>query len=454
MKNFGFYQSTFTRQTNNYNCGIACICMILRYAGKNKNADELAGHMETYVAELSLLDLKNMVKDFGWNARCVKVDLATLRDLKNPFIMHTVNEDGRFHFLLLFAVKKRAEGCFYIVGDPSHGIKIMSEHDLSHAWVSSTGLYIENLIRKKSDSDLLYWKNALEWHLIPKPLWYCVPFMNLMSFLFGITLSAFLQQLLTGRANIGSLKLRIAVLVLLFVIMIGKSLFTYLKQRLMISINKIVNLWLATRLANNIASAVPDKSQQEPALRKKLLDSAKFQLSINGLISIILSDGLVLLTLIGSLLYLDLYAALINLGYIAAALWLVITKMPDHLFSAIYLNDLYYRSEKILLSRASLSRKHATTAYEDNFDAYYRDYIQRAGNSAAQYSVSLFRNEAFGGFTVILVLGLDMALGNTSAAFLIAVTVLTYLITIFLQRVSSAFPVVYEGIQAARTLNL
>ncbi len=454
MKNFGFYQSTFTRQTNNYNCGIACICMMLRYAGQNKNADELAGHMETCVAELSLLDLKNLVNGFGWSARCVKMDLATLRDLKNPFIMHTVNKDGRFHFLLLFAVLKRAEGYFYVVGDPSHGIKIMSEHDLSHAWVSSTGLYIENLIRKKSDSDLLYWKNALEWHLIPKPLWYCVPFINLMSFLFGITLSAFLQQLLTGRANIGNLKLRIAVLVLLFVIMMGKSLFTYLKQRLMISINKIVNVWLATRLANNRASAVRDKSQQETALRKKLLDSAKFQLSINGLISIILSDGLVLLTLFGSLLYLDLYAALINLGYIAAALWWVITKMPDHLFSAIYLNDLYYRSEKILLSRASLSRKHATTAYEDNFDAYYRDYIQRAGNSAAQYSASLFWNEAFGGFTVILVLGLDMALGNTSAAFLIAVTVLTYLITIFLQRVSSAFPVVYEGIQAARTLNL
>lgn len=454
MKNLGFYQSTFVRQTNANNCGLACICMLLRYSGRDKQADELAQRMDSYESELSLLDLKNTVKGFGWSARCVEMDLDTLRDLKRPFIMHTVNEDGRFHFLTLFVVKKMAEEFFYVVGDPSYGIKIMNETDLRHAWVSSSGLYIENVTLKKRGSDLLHWKNALEWRLIPKPLWYSVPFINLMSFLFGIMLSAFLQQLLTSQANIRSLKLRIAVLILLLIIMICKSLFTYLKQRLMISINKMVSVWLATRFADNIATAVPDKLQHEPALRKKLIDIAKFQLSVNALISVIFSDGLVLLTLLGSLLALDLYAALINLCYIAVTLSYVVIKMPDHFFSSMYLNDLYHQSEKILMKRSFLPGTHETSIVEDNFKAFYQHYIQKAGNMATTSSASLFRNEASGAITVVLMLGFEMAMGVESAAFLIAVTVLSYLITIFLQRVNSAFPVVYEGVQAARALNL
>lgn len=454
MKNLGFYQSAFIRQTNNNNCGIACICMILRYAGQNKHADELAVHMDSCESELSLLDLKKRVADFGWKARCVQMDLASLRVLKSPFIMHTVNEDGRFHFLLLFAVKKRAEGFFYVIGDPSHGVKIMTEADLRKAWVSSTGLYIENLVLKKTDSDLRYWKNALDWHSIPVPLLCSIPFVNLISFLFGVMLSVFFQLLISSSANLKSLRLRIAVLASLLIILFCKSFFTYLKQRLLISINKIVNIALTNRFTDSIRSAVQDNSQKEFASKKKLLDIAKFHLSVNGLISVILAEGLVLFALFGSLLYLDVYAALINLCYITVAVFRVVVKMPDHLFSAMYLNDLYYQFEKILLNRNGLSRRQAKSTYEDNFNAYYQDYIQTASNIAVQYNGSLFRNEALGAFTVILVLSLDMARGITSAAFLIAVTVLTYLISVFLQRVNSAFPVVYEGMQAARSLKL
>jgi ABC-type bacteriocin/lantibiotic exporter with double-glycine peptidase domain len=453
MKNISVYQSSFVRQTDQNNCGIACICMILRYAGRQKHSNELSARMDKFQVESSLLDLKNIVKAYDWDARCVQIDTDTLRELKSPLILHTISSNGRYHFVTLFAITKVSEGYLYIIGDPGHGIRIMEESELIAIWPSRTGLYIGNLSAAKAGCHLHSWKEGFDWHLIPRPLWYCIPLIHMICFIFAIALSALLQKLLADTAKTNDHKFRIAVLILLFIIIFCKGFLTWLRQQLLIRVNKIINTQLTIRLAEKALPTADKLPVRELILKKHLIDITKFQLSIHGVISVVLSDGLVLFMLLGCLLYLDVYAALITGCFTATTLIIAIKKTPAKVFSAMYLNDLYHQSEQMLLNR-NISLENGTAFYDvDRFNSFYQKYIRQAGNNAIKLSKATLINQANGGLNLLIILGLEMSSGDKSSAFIVSVTVLSYLTTLFLQRINSVLTALFEGVQAASSLN-
>ncbi|MFA6082777.1 cysteine peptidase family C39 domain-containing protein [Mucilaginibacter sp.] len=451
MKNIGFYQSCYVRQSNENNCGLACMAMIFRFTGEYEVSHELVKLMDTNFSELSLLELKTLMERYNRKSRCVRIEAANFRCITSPVILHTVNPYGAFHFVTLFVAKKLNGQYFYVIGDPGTDIKIIDESHLLSICVSRSALYIVDIDQRHQKGDFFLWRKAFNWNLIPKPLWFFIPLIHLLSFIMGISLSALLQQLLTGKETIRQLGFRIAILTLLAISIVCKGILNHIKQQLLIRVNKIINLQLINKFASlpvhhsNISRPV-DKS-----IQKHLIIISKYQLSINGVFSIALSEGLLLVTLLGCLLYLDLLAASVTLFFSAFALCVAIKRLPDDLLFAKYLSDLHAESEQVLMNSNAFPKRGAPHD-SHRFDTFYERYINEAAANARQLSRTMFNNEVLGGINIIVLIALGFFTGDHSAPFIVGLTILGYLVLIILQRIITSLPVIFDGAQAAHSL--
>ncbi|MBD1385879.1 hypothetical protein IDJ75_11360 [Mucilaginibacter rigui] len=451
MKNLGFYQRCFVRQTHPNSCGMACMCMVLQYTGQTGESQELAKLMDTQAFELSLLDLKKTMENYGREGRCVRFEPDRLRDIKTPIILHTVNSVGAFHFITLFEAKRINGQYFYIIGDPALDIKVIDETQLLAVCPSRAALYFDPIEAIPIENDFVLWQRAFNWDLISKPLWYFIPIFHLLSFLMGICLSVLLQQLLTARANIAHFGFRLAVVILIAISVFCKSILNHLKQQLLIKINKIINLHLTNRLASATAYPYRISGTSDKALQKELIHIGKYQLSVNSVFSIALSEGLIMLLLLGCLTFLDALAGFVSLIFAVAVAFLATKRIPNDLLFAKYLGDLHVQSEEILIN-VKFADADFLPKEKESFAYAYQRYINQAAKNAAVLSKSMFSNEVAGGMYIMTIMGLELFSGHLSAAFVVAVTILGYLILLVLQRMIAALPTIFDGAQSAHSL--
>ena len=454
MKNIGFYQSAFVKQTNNSNCGVTCICMILRYTGQLNAFRELRKDLDSYTDESSLLDLKHAAQKYGWTARCVQIDIATLRTLKQPCILHTINKQGKFHFQTLFAVNESGGAFFYIMGDPSYGIQVISEACLLKIWPSSAGLYIADLQLPATSNILYLWTTAIDWRAVPKAVWLCLPLAHVFSVILGISLSALFEQLINGSVNLHQGRYGLAVLFSLMIIIIMRSLFMHFKQLLLIKVNRVMNSRLTTRIAEDIMATPTGKPLlDESEMKNKIQEIGKIQLSVNGFVSVVMSDGLVLIILVSSLLYLCPIAALINVLYLILLLKCTISRLPGDLLSTRYIHTLHHAAENFLINTAANNSHWPENGQQQSFVQFYQYYLQHAAKAAKHFSKQNFHAEAAGAVNIVLVLGvLILFPRDQSTVHIVTVTAISYLFTLFLQRINGVLLVLYEGLQSARSL--
>lgn len=452
MKNIYTYQNSFVRQTNQNNCGIACICMILRFAGQTENSRELEQKMDHYVADSSLLDLKNIIAEYNRKARCVQIDIDTLRNLKSPVILYTLGMNGRNHFLTLFEIRNSSDGNLYIIGDPGQAIRVMAEVDFLKIWPSRTGLFIEDLQMANAGNIFQSWRKAFDWQLIPKPLFYCVPIVHLLVLVFTIGLSALLQSLLTSGVKTTDHLVMVLAIMLLMILIYCKGLLNYVRQLLLVSINKIINTHLTLQLAHKMLT--PDKPKQEPefVMKKNFVDITKFQLSIHGLIAVILSDGLILLVFFGGLMYLDPYAEFVTIFYSVLLVTSGIREAANKLLYRMYLNGLHQASEDMLIHQSSMGNNPDNYSRFQAYNSFYMQYIRQGADHAAKLSKKTFRNELAGGLHLIAILTLELLEMDRSISEIAAITVICYLTSIFLQRINEAMPMICEGLLSAGSL--
>lgn len=102
-------------QSRDYSCGSAALATLMRYYfGDDKTeADILTNILDSLTAEgiekrkkngLTMLDLKLCAERMGYQAVGVKLDLATLAELKGPVLIH-VSKRGFNHFAVLREVR-------------------------------------------------------------------------------------------------------------------------------------------------------------------------------------------------------------------------------------------------------------------------------------------------------------------------------------------------------------
>ena len=113
-------------------CGIACLCMMSSYFGKNALLRELRAIMPASQQGLSLHQLIDYAHTLGFSSRALKLDLHELNQLQRPAILHW----DFSHFVVLTKVTRH----YIYISDPAVGERKVS---IEQASKSFTGVALE-----------------------------------------------------------------------------------------------------------------------------------------------------------------------------------------------------------------------------------------------------------------------------------------------------------------------
>lgn len=319
MKNLNYIKNTFVRQLDLNDCGIACLRCILSYAGQD--AGKLLDQQQVIIpleTGTSLLGLKRLANDYGLIASCVRMDMLNLKALTQPCILHVLPHHGCAHFMVCYRREKKGASCRFLVGDPAVGVYYLNENELIKIWISHGALCFNTLPKGKlitSKSILLY---LFSQKIIPEALWLGIPLLSISTGLLGLAVSWVLQKVMDSSLAVSNTDFIVSILILLFMVTLFKCLLGYVRQRILINLNALINEILTNNLFRKLlcGSKQCNQNTSNKTVASGMADMQKIQNAISIFASVILSDGLIVLAVLSSLFYNQPVIATIDLLYI------------------------------------------------------------------------------------------------------------------------------------------
>lgn len=443
------------RQLGPNDCGIACLGMILNYTGSNSEANALT--YETPVPEdgLSLLDLHKMATIRNLPSRCVKMDLDTLRENKTPCILHVLNDQQENHFVVCFSAKKRWGIYHYLIGDPAKHVSFITEQDLLVQWQSRAALYFDGLTQRSTTVREHPWISLLNIRSFRKALLFSIPLLNICATFLGIALSWVLQRGINDSLSDKKTTLIVAIVALLFIITIFKSVIAYIRQNILIRLNSAVSEQFNTEYIRTIINRKKDFGGiDNKGIKRALTDIQKIQNALSAFVAILLSEGVIIAFIVAGLWYDEPLAGLVNTCYLAIVCISTILNSPGLAYRTAHLNELSGTVENALIKEATGLQENISQ--DDRFQLHLRNH-QRFTAYAKAIAVTIsktnFWHECLGTVNVIIVFVfclLKMQERIMSYTTLMVVVVLSYFITALMPKICNVIIIITEGAQLIR----
>lgn len=176
----------FIEQMSQTECGLACIAMISGYYKKHVTLFELRDRVGTGRDGNTLFDLYQVGKDLNFEAKCYKLGVESLIQLKSPSILFWDSK----HFVVLERIDKN----HYVILDPAHGRKKLTSNEFNSHY-SGYVLTLqpgENFVPEKEKS---LWKPYLK-ILVKRPkILLAMLFINILLQLFVLITPIFTQKI-------------------------------------------------------------------------------------------------------------------------------------------------------------------------------------------------------------------------------------------------------------------
>jgi ATP-binding cassette, subfamily C, bacteriocin exporter len=340
MNKLHHIRKNFVRQISENDCGAACLSMVLNYIGKGPEIASLRGQINV-LNELSLLEIRKLAEQFDISCQCVEMQIEFLRNISTPCIIHTQNESGQGHYQVCYGAMKKYGKYKFLMADPAKQVYLLPENELRNIWVSKAAVYfnyLEEVFNTKSPNP---WFSLLSINYFPKGLFISIPFINLCSVSLGIAISWVLQKGINDSLADKKNSLLIGIIFLLLIITISRSLFSFIKQRILIILNNSVNEQLVRRLILKlVGSNFIGKNAGLIAIKHNLSEIQKIQNALSVFVATLLSDGSLILLLVSASCYTLALSGLINIIYLIVVSTLTIMSLPKFSFDYAHLNQL------------------------------------------------------------------------------------------------------------------
>jgi len=127
-------RKTFTLQQDQQDCGVACLLSVLKYHRGSASLERLRELSGTHTQGTTMLGLVQAATSLGFSTKGLQADMAFLKELSEPCILHVRMEQGYTHFILCYFYDASKQA--FCIGDPAKGILYLSESALNELWVS------------------------------------------------------------------------------------------------------------------------------------------------------------------------------------------------------------------------------------------------------------------------------------------------------------------------------
>lgn len=454
MNKLRHIRKDFVRQVSGNDCGIACLGMILNYTGRGSEIAIMRSYINT-VNELSMLDLKRVAEQFKIASQCVEMDIEYLREIDVPCILHTKTVTGQYHYQVCYGAFKKQGKYKFLMADPARQVYILEEEQLEEVWQSKAAVYFNNLKKAPQPKLPNPWIALLSTNYFPKGLFVSIPFLNLCSVSLGIAISWVLQKGINDSLADKKNSLVIGIILLLLIITISRSLFSYIKQRILIILNNSVNERLVRHLIiNTVNKNLKLSDDGLISIKYGLAEIQKIQNALSVFVATLLSDGSLILLLVSASCYTLPLSGLIHIPYLILVIFLTVRSLPQFIFDYAHLNQLSGITENYLARETQLDTDSVeiTTNRIRFHEENHNRYLEFARSIAYRISKMNLLYECLGTLSVILTLCLSLIRlqqQEISYGTFMVLVILSYLVTNLMPKIANALFVIADGAEAS-----
>ena len=275
-------------------CGVACLASVIRYFGGARSMEYLRHLSGTAIQGTTVLGLVEAVRQMGMEGDAFRVkDLYHLDKLEFPALLHVVIDQKFSHFVVCYGKKEDQ----YLLMDPSIGRKWVSEEGLLEIWQSRTLVLVQPGAGFETSGTSRQKKRKWILDLIRPdlPILLISGFLGLVTTILGLAVAVFSQKLIDEfLPNQAWQKLSLG-LVLLFVLLIGRSVLSYLRSSILVRQSKELNLRLISGFFEQLLGLpkVFFDSRKVGDITSRMNDSRRIQRALSVLTTELMVDSLV-----------------------------------------------------------------------------------------------------------------------------------------------------------------
>ncbi|MDR0661586.1 MAG: peptidase domain-containing ABC transporter [Prevotellaceae bacterium] len=232
-------RTTFTRQHDQSDCGMACLLSLLRYYGGNSSFERIRELSGTDRQGTSLLGLYQAANVLGFKAEGCEADMESLKKHGNPVILHILDEQSTQHFVICY---EYANG-YFLIGNPAKGIELWTPEQVLKHWVSKVCLTLKPSANFERKDDVNKQKKQWIKNLIQEDIKRLLAsiLLGLVLAGLGVIMAVFSQKLIDNILPSKDASKLIVALILLFVIMLIQIGLSVVRQRMLIQQSKDFN---------------------------------------------------------------------------------------------------------------------------------------------------------------------------------------------------------------------
>ncbi len=223
----------FLLQQDQYDCGVVCLRNVLGYYQANISLEKLREWSGTGLQGTTLLGLFQAANQAGFNARGVQADnVASLQQVEHPCILHIITNDKLLHYVVYYPGKRIDR---FLIGDPAKGLMYLDKATLEKIWETKMLLLLEpgeKLAQwKQENAKKIHWL----WQTIKKDVYllYIAIGLGTVTAALGLSTAIFSQKLVDTILPARDLDKLYLGLLLLGLLLILKTVFSWLRQSLL-----------------------------------------------------------------------------------------------------------------------------------------------------------------------------------------------------------------------------
>lgn len=238
----------FVKQQGIKECGVACILMIIKYYHGNIPLSRLIEMTKTNKDGTTLYHIVNTLTEIGFDCDGIKCNLEDLlsKKINMPSICSVIINSSYKHFIVIYEIKKN----YLIIGDPAYGIRKIC--------ISQFSKIYNNAIVIATPNKKIPYINDKKYYTICKIIIKNIKLIKLIIiYSFVITFLSILNSFYFGRL-VDRLNTNKNLLFLIFIIFFSitllKIIIDFIKNKILIYLNKRIDLSLTKDIFYKILS--------------------------------------------------------------------------------------------------------------------------------------------------------------------------------------------------------
>lgn len=346
--NFKSIKNSFVLQQGQSDCGVACLCSIIRFHGGEADMEKIRIESGTSKTGTTLLGLHQSASAMGFDSEGLEAtQVMDLKELEHPAILHLLMEDGLPHYVVFFGFKEDE----IIIGDPRTGIVKYSENDLHQVWKEKNLLKLTPTHEFVNNKKERFKRFKLIYSLLQKDisLLYISVAVGIITALLDLSSAIFSQRLIDDILPAQDKKKLIVSLVSLILLLLCRSGLSYLRGLFIVQQGKQFNIRVIDHFYNTLIRLPKPffDSRKTGELVSRMNDTTRIQSALNLITGTLTISVLVL---IASITLVSIYSTLF--------FFIVLLFLPLYVVVLLKFNNTISKSQKEVMTNYALSEAH------------------------------------------------------------------------------------------------